>query len=305
MLLANDERIAVPDKFRKSFVKPAVYELHSSQIVESTDKWGNKIKKYPRSVGLDTFFSFYDNGKNQMVVLRFAETQQAKKIGGMTQLDYSPTILEFRGMSIICDPAVDKDIELHYFLSNHPRREGSPNFDNKKGALFILQDLAANATKEMSKRKLRHEAEGKIMDVWSDIELEQIALSFGDIAAIGKTADQHREYLSKIADKNPGEFLKQALSEEMSLRGKIVDGITRKILTYNEQEKTWFWGSGTERDAAEICVVRSGEDPKTRLIQYWNKAIKEENLDYFEEKLKAAYEAEAREKEEKANRKKQ
>lgn len=291
MLLKNDVRMDVPKTFVENFTKPVTFELCESQTPINP---ATKKRQFPRSRGLEPFYSYFE--KQQMVTLRYADQKQPGKIPG--QFDYSPTEIEFLSKgNIVLDPTVARHIELYFWLFNHPQNQSSPNRDDKKMHIFYQVNEEKKAEEKIGKRKARHDAEEKILNEWSETQLKEIALGFGDTLALEKTVPMLQDFLLTVMEKDPVGFFKKATAEDMAMRANIVEGLALKVIVFNDPERTFYWGADPEKNGAEICKVPTEQDEKSRLIKFFNTALKSENEEYFMERLTEARKVEAKRKE--------
>jgi len=287
MIFVDDIKKGVSKSFVGTFTKPVVYELHESQIGSTPVEIGVNKKSYPRSRGIMAFFTTMDKGVT--VIWRYAEQHVPKKHAGVQYTQYSPEIINFgpRGQ-IILDPSVPNHVDLHYFLSLYPRNASSQNFDDSKTPVFYLVDNAATATKQAKIERDKHDAEGFIFNDWDENKLREIAKAFDVFSVDDLSFDEVQIKVLAVMRNNPTHFLERAMSEEMVLRAQITEGSELKLISYDKVKETWYWGENTSKPGEKICTVRQSEDPKDRLIKHWRASIKDDNIEYFVERLEDA-----------------
>lgn len=278
MLLINGEKFK-PTKEYKEFVanfkKPIVFRIHDSRMNPDP-----KTKKMlpPRTQGVETAFKIYEKGEE--IEIRYA-TAFPTKPGG----SYTPEYLFFekRG-EITCDPRKPEDMYLAWFLHLNPYNESGPNFDASKRPIYVMVNKMETAKKNVTSRKDKFRAEQLITEEWNGdrFMLCEVAKAF-DIAEIeDKSNDELQDDLLKIMDHNPAQFLERVYKEDIHRRALIVEGVEKGIIEYNATDKKWYWGEITSKKNTVITEVKMSEDPKSALVRFFNKAFKEDNLEYFQ-----------------------
>lgn len=292
MILKDGKKTPLPKNFSDGITKPIVFELHSSQggYNAATHK-----TQFPGSRGILPFYTIrekVDQSKGAatiMVEYRYA-TSQTPDPNMKGEYLYNPPEIAFIKGQLICDPAKKEHLDLIYILRNHPK-----NANNSDGTpIFYEVDPEKNANERINKTMARHESEEKILKEWNEDQLREVAFSFGDILAGEKSKKLLQDYLLTKMESDPVGFFKKATAEDLILRANISEALALKVLVFNEAEKIWFWGVDKDREdksGNEICRLRADEDPKTRLMIFFNHSVKSENLDYFLDKLKDAREA--------------
>lgn len=278
MLLINGEKFKPTKEYQefvKEFKKPIVFRIHDSRMNPDP-----KTKKMlpPRTQGVETAFKIYHKGEE--IEYRYA-TAFPSKPGG----SYTPEYLFFekRG-EITCDPKKPDDMYLAWFLHMNPYNESGPNFDASKRPIYVLVNKREAAKKNVSNRKDKYIAEQLITEEWEKdpFMLSEVAKAF-DIAEVeDKSTEELQDDLLKIMDVNPTQFLERVYKEDIHRRALIVEGLATGILEFNQNDKKWYWGEITSKKNTVITEVKVGEDPKSSLVRFFNKAFKEDNLEYFQ-----------------------
>lgn len=284
MIFKDDQKFSVPKNFAKTFDKTVVYELHPERTAYNHN---TNRKEFPRSVSFEPFYTVLDG--TQTVTIRYAKTAVPSNIGGMTRMKYDPPSLVFNSRGqIICDPKIPTSLELHYWLSLHPQNADSANFDASKQPLFYRVDHAKTASKEMALNKARHQAEGYIYTEWDENKLREIARSFDVFGVDDLSLEEVQLRLITAMKPDPEAFIDRCLSQDMILRSQISEGVGYGILTYDDDRNgqgKWAWGEKTAKAGMHIVSVRPGEDAKDRLIRFFRQSIREDNVEYFLERL--------------------
>ncbi len=284
MIFYNDLQKSVKKDFIKAFTKVVKYELHPAQT-----QWDHNKKRvgYPRSFAIENYYTIMDQGMT--IKMRYATNAFPKTQGGMSVMQYSPEFLKFGSSGqIICNPEIENDVDLHYWMSLHPRNEDSPNFDSKKTPIFRRLDDAKSAIKEAKIATARHDAESYILKEWDEIKLREVARAFDVFGVDDMVFEELQMKLLAVMKNNPVAFIEQCMSEEMILRSQISEGVAMKVISHDKERNTWMWGDKTSKVGIDICKVRPGEDPKDRLIKFWRQSVKDENIEYFQERLEAS-----------------
>lgn len=278
MLLINGEKFK-PTKEYKEFVanfkKPIVFSIHDSKMHPDPK---TKKKLPPRTQGLETTFKIYE--KQEEIEYKYA-TAFPTRPGG----SYTPEYLYFSNRGeITCDPKAPEDMYKAWFLHNNPRNESSPNFDKSKPPIFYMVNKMEAAKKNISSRKDKFTAERLIQEEWETdrFMLSEVAKAF-DVSEIEEKSNvELQDDLLKIMDADPALFLHRVYHEDIHRRALIVEGVERGIIEYNTTDKKWYWGDITSKKGTAITEVRVSEDPKSALVRFFNKAFKEDNLEYFQ-----------------------
>lgn len=289
MLFEDGKKFNIPKEFLNSFTKPVTFQLTDNQ--GGFNVASGKIQ-FPASRGILPFYSYrkkVQGGGSTLVELRYAANQRKD---GEGEYVYTPSTIDFIKGQFTCDPGNKNHIDIYYLLKNHPKCKDSAEAE---GIPFFYEiNPEKIAEDDVNRRIAKHDADELILKGWDEDQLKVIAFAFGDLHAEDKSKSQLQAFLSRLVDKDPVGFYKQAKSEELILRSNIVKGQSLKVIV--EKEGVWYWGENKENDnksSAEICRVRSGEDAITRLMIFFNRSVKAENLDYFLERLKAAQSVEA------------
>lgn len=290
MILIDGVKSKVDKAWEKTFTKPIVYRLHQSR---ATYDHNTKMTTFPQTTGLEAFFSFVDKG--EIKEFRYSTVLPGPGKGNNTR--FSPEYLYFpkRG-EIICDPSVPADVEKAYFFYMHPQNVGGPNEDKSKRPLFYKVDNAATAREIMKREDDRFEAESYVKKEWKgeSLILKEAALALGIPYSEDMSDEEIQIGLLKEVAKDPSLFLARIAEYDVTYRSYVAEGLTHGIITFNNENRKWYWGPNTTKEGVEIVSVKSTEDSKARLIAFFNNANvnKEENREYFvnrlnEEKTKA------------------
>ncbi len=286
MLIQDGKRIDPPKAFLNAFKKPVTFELHVSQTPTShiTGK-----RSFPRSRGIEPFYQMAVEDKEfgqKLVIFRYAETQRVSNRGGLQEFIHTPTEIEFLSKgNIVCDPTVLSHIELYYWMSLHPQNASSPNFDPKKGAIFYQINPEKDAKERLDAEGKELESRELILKTWKLSDLREVALELGDINAMDKEEFMLRDYLMQVMKRNPVIFYARATGEKMKQRAEITEAVGYGIIQFDPKDRVWSWGKDEPQQVSQICVCMNNEDEKDRLIRYFSTATREDNIDWFNERL--------------------
>lgn len=287
MLLKDTKRVDPPKEFLAQFKKPVMFELHVSQTPTSHI---TKKRSFPRSRGIEPFYLLIENkGKEdeKIVVFRYAETSRPKSRGGITEYEYTPNEIEFLSKgNIICDPTVLTHRELCYWMSQHPQNFSSPNFDEKKGAIFYEVNPEKEAQARIDIETKSHEAKELILKKWNTDQLREVALEFGDTAAMEKEPVMLKDFLMRIMTMNPVEFYDRVNSDRMKRRAEITEAIFYGIIAFDDKNKIWNWGAKEVQEGGPICKCMNNEDEKDRLLRHFDTSERGDNIDYYNDRMK-------------------
>lgn len=288
MIFEDGSKITIQKEFVTSFTKPVTFQLCDNQ--GGINAASGKLE-FPKGRGILPFFTkrkTITGGGSKIVEMRYAINQRKN---AQDEYEYSPQTIFFVKGQLTLDPNKKDHVDLYYILKNHTRNKDSKELEG--APIFFEINPEKISDDKVSKRMARHDAEELILKGWDVNQLREIAFAFGDINAENRTKTQLQDYLSELMDKDPVGFYQKATSEDLVLRANISKGLALKVIA--ERGGIWYWGNDAEREdknEAEICRVRSGEDAVTRLLVFFNRATKAENLDYFLAKLKDAEQAE-------------
>lgn len=286
MLLKDGKKFSLDKKFVGEFTKAITFQLCNNQGGINPE---TKKLQFSSQRGILPFYTMREKlpkeqgGGLMLVEVRYATSQ--RKDGKDGDYIYTPESIYFVKGRLVLDPNNKEDIDKLWFLRNHPKNQ-DPSV-NQGEPVFFEVDPEKNANERVSTRTSRHQSEHKILEVWDKDQLIEIASGFDDTQADKKSKAQLQDFLLELVDRDPIDFHNKVTSSNFVLRANITKGLTLGLL--KEENGVWYWGEDKDREdksGNEICRARAGEDPKTRLIIYFNRSS--ESLDYFTERLKMA-----------------
>lgn len=286
MILKDGVKIAVPQEFIKEYVdkgKTMVFLPHPSQCGVDPK---TKQLTYRRGTNVECFFTRFEKGKE-------VEYRYATSIPKGVVADSYPSYITFEGRTmpshgsgylkadLVCDLRKKDDIDKAYFLFIHNRNASSENFDNSKQPIFYLQDLAKTAREKMKIEENEYRAHHMIVSDWAEETLREAAYAFDITGIDDMEKEQVQLALINVAKKNPAAFLDKALKSDFEFLSRISHGVSKHVVYF--KENAWYWGEDSNRPNTEIVKVKPGDDSRTGLLKFFNRATDEK--DYFLDKV--------------------
>lgn len=278
MLFRDDVKTSPPKKLREELKKKqAVFVLAPERMPVHPDTGKPSI---PRSFTFPAVYTEYDAMSGTMVAYRYAEgATPVSAPGGGQIMKYSPRTIEFtQSGAIIIN---ERNVDLYWWMLNHPQNGSNPNRDKSKPPIFVLEDKAEEAAQTIETQRKRVTAENKIYFTWTPEELREVAKSFGVQGVDGLSDDEIRVNLMVIMRRDPVQFLLSAQADEVSSRAKMQEALDKGVLYYDSGAASWHYLDSNAKAGKLIVAVRPGEEPMERLITFLEKTDKDGNLAYI------------------------
>jgi len=288
MLALNDELYKIPDEFKDKINKRKGTHLTFKlcKHYEWTDKHTKK-KRLPNSISLEVFYQFKPKGANEHGMFRWAQNRVARSISGQEAFEYTPALITFGNKGVI---SVDKkNLDMIYFLWNHPDNEGNADRNTKKRAKFYLENKDKEAKVSAEGNKLFAKV---IQLIWSESdgldidELRTIAKSMGIPSTEDMPDDGIRNLLNDLATENPKEFLARTSGANLVVKSAIQDAIDKDVIYYDKESRNWCFVSRDGGPGDVICTVRPQESRMDRLTTFLTKEDRSNVLEQIESSIK-------------------
>jgi hypothetical protein len=279
MILINGVKKEFTAEEKKKYGKKNAYVLKKSL-------WGwdalNKKMRYPAGYHLETFYSAYDPDLKEKVSVQYAETENAKPDGKKV---YAPDEIDFNLGRLI---ATEKQIDLNYFMQNHPSMMGNPHSDPGKPVIFYKEDLHQEADDKAGHIEKVRRAQSLIWDkelAYDESTLRTIAISenLGNVNEMN--FNEVRLSLDVLVQERP-EILIDTIGKNQKvyhldvIRKAEEKGVIKKF------GRMWFYTDEDGEAGSKIIGLKPGEDAYEGIKNYMSNR---KNDDEFL-KLKASLE---------------
>lgn len=269
------------EELGKSFkLKKSVkfYLTSHYQGVKIVDK--KKMITYPESLALMPIYTAMmgDGACEIRYVIKPMPVRSGKK-GGETAMGFSPTEIIFRNGVL----EVRKDqLDLWYFLTNHPRCETNPQYFTKDGKInenavtlavnayshFIFRERNEEREQEISfdREKAVIQAKHFIINEMTKEEAREIYKSYNEPDWEEATLSRMKNFLLAKAGEDPKKFMEELNSEVRTFKSKIHEAVQAEVIFFDLRLKVWKF-SGVET-TEPIMRVAKGDDHVLALAKF-------------------------------------
>ena len=271
MLLINEKELKVTKEvLKKEFglvTFPSRFRLTNQLLKKKRNGARNEPTGFGKSFSFPTSFTTHDPDKGAIDIKYYTTIR-----GSGEKKSFLPNEVVIGHTADIM--LNEKQLDLIYYLSIHPRNAQGRYRESGKKAWFYLEDLAAEASMKAKKKKLLNKVDTLL---WgeskglSEDKLRDVAKSFEISRADTLTMDEIRVSLEPIAKLDPDLFLERAGSKkDLSVLSLINDCVEYGIIASKKvrNSNSWYLLTDTGLKDEKICPIRPGEKDTDRLASY-------------------------------------
>lgn len=280
MIYENSKEITTwKDELGKKFTFKGVRKFYLTSHYQGARIVDKKtVVTFTPEFGLEPFYTAIVGGAavERRYLQKVVPVRGGKK--GETQIGYQPEKIIFRNGVL---EVRANQLDLYWFLINHPRCETNPQYVDKDGKpkddqmtlamatyshfLFKERNEVLEQEQTFDKQKEIIKAQNWVVNECTEKEARELYKLFGEADWEEATLARIKNYLLAKAGENPQKFMEELDSEIRTFKSKIGDAMQAEVIFFDKMKKVWKW-SGVKGES--ILAVAKGDDPIVKLAKH-------------------------------------